>query len=95
MQTTVSLLPTLTPFPVSLKIQHVQHEDSFISPIRKAEIVVFFLIILTGLLVTAGSLTLGILFNIPVIYFLTGLTITAVFTAIYGLHKLNKNMSLV
>lgn len=95
MQTSLISLPTLTPFPIPIKktplpISQIQREDSFMSPIKRAEMVVLFLIILTGLLVTSGSLTLGLLFNIPVIYFLTGLTIAAVFTAILGLHKLIK-----
>lgn len=77
----------LTPLPISLKIQH---EDSFMSPIKRIERVVFFLIILNGLLVTAGSLALGLFFNIPVIYFLTGLTIATIFTAVFGIYKLNK-----
>lgn len=80
----------LTPLPISLKIQH---EDSFMSPIKLIEMVVFFLIILNGLFVTAGSLALGLFFNIPVIYFLTGLTIATIFTAAFGIYKLNKNKS--
>lgn len=77
----------LTPLPISLKIQH---EDFFMSPIKRIDMVVFFLIILNGLLVTAGSLALGLFFNIPVIYFLTGLTIATIFTAVFGIYKLNK-----
>ncbi|AGW38828.1 hypothetical protein [Chlamydia pecorum] len=81
----------LTPLPISLKIQH---EDFFMSPIKRIDMVVFFLIILNGLLVTAGSLALGLFLNIPVIYFLTGLTIATIFTAVFGIYKLNKNKSL-
>lgn len=81
----------LTPLPISLKIQH---EDSFMSPIKRIDMVVFFLIILNGLLVTAGSVALGLFFNIPVIYFLIGLTIATIFTAVFGIYKLNKNKSL-
>lgn len=81
----------LTPLPIFLKIQH---EDSFMSPIKRIDMVVFFLIILNGLLVTAGSLALGLFLNIPVIYFLTGLTIATIFTAVFGIYKLNKNKSL-
>ncbi|WP_148290339.1 hypothetical protein [Chlamydia pecorum] len=64
------------------------------SPIKRIDMVVFFLIILNGLLVTAGSLALGLFLNIPVIYFLTGLTIATIFTAVFGIYKLNKNKSL-